>query len=256
MDLLDLTGKTVLITGASGGLGENFARCLARAGARVIITASRFDKLKDIEKSIGNAFAIEMDVSDKSSVSRAFNYLEKKHERIDICINNAGIGKETPIFEDDPDNLFEQIIQTNLMGTWYVTKAAANHIKNRNIHGSIINIGSVNGNEFPCKGGASYNASKAAVMHMTKGLVGELSPYRIRINTISPGFFPTDMTRFANEAFVETVKKMIPLGFIPDLNDINGLILYLALNNASRYVSGSCFTIDGGLCWGGWNGEF
>lgn len=143
--LFDLQGKTAIITGASSGLGEQFARSLSAAGARVILAARSIDKLNDLAAELHNARAIQMDVSDKQSVKSCFAELEKDSEKIDICVNNAGIFKATPVFEEDHQNDFESVMQTNVMGVWYVTKATANHMKNHGIHGSIINISSVNG---------------------------------------------------------------------------------------------------------------
>ena len=247
MQLSDLTGKTALITGASSGLGEQFARCLSGAGARVILAARRVDKLESLSKELKNSRAIQMDMADKQSVKNCFVELEQAGEKIDICVNNAGIAVLTPIFEEDDNNNFESTIQTNLMGVWYVTKAAATHMKNNDIHGSIINIGSVNGDAIPAKNGAAYCISKAAVIHLTKTLVGELSPHKIRINCISPGWFRTPM----NGPDVEQIIPLIPYGDIAEPNDLDGLILYIASNNASKYVTGASFTIDGGMSWGG-----
>lgn len=247
MNLFDLTGTTALITGASAGLGEGFARALSSAGARVILTARRFDKLQALAAELKNAVAIEMDVSSKESVRKAFNQLEQAGEKIDICVNNAGIGLLTSVFEADDQGDFESVIQTNVMGVWYITKAVANHMKAHSIHGSIINIGSVNGDAFPAMVGHAYNVSKAAVMHMTKGLVGELSPHNIRINSISPGFFITEMTKETIDSMGDALLNRIPMGFMPGPNDMAGTILYLASNKASRYVTGACLTIDGGI---------
>ena len=245
--LFDLYGKTAIVTGASNGLGEQFARCLSGAGARVILAARRVDKLNALATELGNAKAIQMDVSDKQSVKSCFAKLEKAGEKIDICVNNAGIAILTPVFEEDDNDNFESIIQTNLMGVWYVTKAVANHMKNHDIHGSIINIGSVNGDAIPAKCGAAYSVSKSAVIHLTKTLVGELSPHKIRINCISPGWIRTPM----NGPDLEQIIPMIPYGDIAEPSDLDGLILYLASNNASKYVTSSTFTIDGGMSWGG-----
>lgn len=107
--LFDLTGKTALITGASSGLGEQFARCLRDAGARVILTARRVNKLQAIAGELENTVALEMNVADKNSVQKAFKELEEVGERIDICINNAGIAALTPIFAKDGNNDFESI---------------------------------------------------------------------------------------------------------------------------------------------------
>ena len=127
MQLFDLKDKTALITGASSGLGEKFARCLSCAGARVILAARRINKLKTLAAELNNARAIQMDVSDKQSVKSCFAELEQAGEKIDICVNNAGIFKATPVFEEDHQNDFESVMQTNVMGVWYVAKAAANH---------------------------------------------------------------------------------------------------------------------------------
>lgn len=247
MQLFDLKGKTALVTGASSGLGEQFSRSLSDAGARVILAARCIDKLKTLAVELNNAKAIQMNVSDQQSVKNCFAELEQVGEKIDICVNNAGIAILTPIFEEDDHNNFESIIQTNLMGVWYVAKAVANHMKNYGIHGSIINIGSVNGDAIPATCGAAYSASKAAVIHLTKTLVGELSPHKIRINCISPGWIRTPM----NGSDLEQIIPLIPYGDIAEPTDLDGLMLYLASNNASKYVTGACLTIDGGMSWGG-----
>lgn len=244
-NMFDLSGKTALITGASSGLGEQFARTLSKCGARVILAARRFIKLEKLAHELGNALPVEMDVADKDSVNNAFTYLGKQGETIDICINNAGIHRMTGIFDCDGNNDFENVIQTNLLGVWYVTKAAANHMKNHHIAGSIINISSVYGqNKVSIKNGA-YCASKAGVTQLTKALVGELVEFNIRINTIAPGSVQTPMSQNNNSQF-------IPAGFMAMPSDLDGAILYLASNKASRYVTGSCITVDGGVSWGGY----
>jgi NAD(P)-dependent dehydrogenase (short-subunit alcohol dehydrogenase family) len=252
MQLFDLKGKTALITGASSGLGEQFARCLSGAGARVILAARRINKLKTLAAELNNARAIQMDVSDKQSVKSCFAELEKDGEKIDICVNNAGIFKATPVFEEDHQNDFESVMQTNVMGVWYIAKAAANHMKNHGIHGSIINISSVNGANYLQANRVGYCASKAAVIQMTKALVGELSPNKIRVNCIVPGPFHTAATDYkvSTPELRKNLEASIPLGFFADPSDLDGLILYLASNNTSRYVTGSIITIDGGISWG------
>ena len=108
-------GKTAIITGASSGLGEQFARCLSGAGARVILAARRLDKLNDLADELNNTKAIQMDVSDQQSVKSCFAELEKDGEKVDICVNNAGVAVLTPIFDEDNKGDFESTIQTNLM---------------------------------------------------------------------------------------------------------------------------------------------
>ncbi|MDX1924292.1 MAG: SDR family oxidoreductase [Rickettsiaceae bacterium] len=251
--LFDLHGKTAIIIGASSGLGEQFARCLSAAGSRVILAARRIDKLKDLAADLNNTRAIQIDASDKQSVKACFAQLENDGEKIDICVNSAGIAALTPIFEEDDQNNFEAIVQTNLIGVWYVTKAVANHMKSRRIHGSIINIASVNGQNKLREGLSAYASSKAAVIQMTKALVGELSPYKIRINCISPGLFHTPLTDYKlnTSEQKEAMKKIIPLGFVATPKDLDGLLLLLASNAHSSYITGTCITVDGGVSWGG-----
>lgn len=247
MQLFDLSNKTALITGASSGLGERFARVLSQAGARVILAARRIDKLEVITSNIQNSQCIQMDVSNKESVASVFQQLEDARQKIDICINNAGVALATPLFETDEQSNFEHIMQINVMGVWYVTKTVASHMKSHKIKGSIINIGSINGDAIPATHGAAYSISKAAVIHLTKTLVGELAPNKIRINCISPGWFRTPM----NDTEIDKVIPYIPYGDIGEPTDLDGLILYLASNKASSYVQGANFTIDGGMSWGG-----
>lgn len=252
MHQYDLSGKTALITGASSGLGEQFARCLSLAKARVILAARRIDKLNALVSELDNAKALEMDISSKTSVARAFADLETAGEKIDICVNNAGIASLTPIFENDDEDKFETIIQTNLIGMWYVTKQIANHMRRQGIHGSIINIASINGEAFPFKEATAYAVSKAGVIHMAKSLVTELSKFKIRINCISPGLFHTPMTahKLSTDQQRKEFGEMIPLGFVANPQDLDGALLLLASNTHSSYMTGSCITVDGGKSYG------
>ncbi|PPE03416.1 Gluconate 5-dehydrogenase [Holospora curviuscula] len=141
--LFNLNGKTAIITGASQGLGKQFAIILNKAGARVILASRDIDKLNTFSKELKNSKAIQMDVANSASVKAAFAALEEAGEKIDICINNAATGALTPVFSEDDNGDFERVMQTNVMGVWYVTKAVANHMKSHKINGSIINISSV-----------------------------------------------------------------------------------------------------------------
>jgi NAD(P)-dependent dehydrogenase (short-subunit alcohol dehydrogenase family) len=257
MNLFDLTGKTALITGASQGLGERFAHTLADAGAKVILAARKLDHLiriaRDIQEKGGKAIPVKMDVSDQASVQGSIDGLATQGEVIDILVNNAGIGQSTPIFEADNQGHFEAMIQTNVMGVWYGTKAVANHMKSQGVQGSIVNIASVAGANRFREQTAGYSASKAAVIQMTKALVGELASANIRINCIAPGLVHTPMTDYRVGVPEErrTIEQTIPLRFVADPKDLDGAILYLASNEASRYMTGACITIDGGASWGG-----
>lgn len=248
----NVNGKTAIITGVSQGLGKQFAVILNKAGARVILASRDIDKLNAFSKELKNSKAIQMDVANLASVKAAFAALAEAGEKIDICINNAATGALTPIFEEDEQNNFESIIQTNLMGVWYVTKAVANHMKNHGIHGSIINIGSVNGDSFPYKELTAYATSKAAVIHMAKSLVTELSRHKIRINSIAPGLFHTPMTdhKLGTDQQRQEFAEQIPMGFVATPKDLDGALLLLASNAHSSYITGVCITVDGGKSFG------
>lgn len=254
MDLFDLTGKTALITGASSGLGVQFARTLSAAGARVILAARRKDRIDVLAKEIGNAVSVRMDVTSRQSVNEAISQLDSAGEKIDICFNNAGYGWHTGVFAaEDDEQIFEKIIQTNLVGAWYVIRAVAGHMRKHGLEGSIINTASIAGSHGVMKYNTAYCASKAAVIQMTKALVGELADHKIRINCILPGYFPSEMTDFIlqKEEKVQELLESIPLGFMSETTDLEGIVLLLASNKASRYITGSSFTIDGGITWGG-----
>ena len=251
--LFDLSGKTALITGASSGLGKRFAEVLSAAGARVILTSMELAKLQALADTLKNAQAVEMDVSNKTAVRTAFTQIEQANERIDIAICAAGISGSTPIFEPEISDTFKRIIQTNLMGVWYVTQCAANHMKQYEIAGSIINIASIRGISYPRETTTGYCASKAAVIQLTKALTGELAQANIRINCIAPGAFCTPLIdhKLRIPGMKQAIEKPIPLGFIAEPEELDGTILYLASNKASRYVTGTCLTVDGGVSWGG-----
>ncbi len=125
MSLFDLHHKTALVTGASSGLGEQFARCLSRAGARVILAVRSFEKCEMLAQEFKNALPLQIDVADKNSIQRAFELLEERGERIDICVNCVGTYGGAPIFGEDDEINFEAMLETNVLGTWHVTQAVA-----------------------------------------------------------------------------------------------------------------------------------
>ena len=261
--LFNLKGKTALITGASQGLGERFAITLASAGAHVILVARNSKKLEEtvhkIQESGGSAQCIKLDVTDKEEVRKVVSSLENSGVNLDILVNNAGISLLTPIFEDAKDKVendesfFADTMNVNIIGVWLMTKQVVNHMKNKGINGSIVNVSSVCGAHKLRGSLTAYCASKAAVIQMTKSLVGELATAKIRINCIVPGLFHTPLTdhRVGDDNIRSEIEKTIPMGFVPNPEELDGTVLYLASNNASRYVTGSCVTVDGGASWGG-----
>jgi NAD(P)-dependent dehydrogenase (short-subunit alcohol dehydrogenase family) len=250
-NLFNLTGKTALVTGASGGLGEHFARTLAAAGVRTVLTARRTNLLEqikhDVEAKGGTAFTAELDVTDRAQVEAIFNDKTNTIGPIDILINNAGIAvgqAAEQISETDWDRLMD----TNLKGAWLMSQAFARSAIARNAGGVIINVASILGRRV-AKGVAPYAASKAALEHLTRALALEWARYGIRVNAIAPGYFDTDMNRdFLNTDAGQAMLKRIPQRRAGSPEELDGALLLLA-GDASSYMTGTTLVVDGGhLC--------
>lgn len=248
-NIFNLKGKRALVIGASSGIGERFARVLSDNGADVMLASRNTNKLDQISVSLPNSKVFSVDVANKESVKELFMALTDSP--IDICINTAALAKVSPVFEEN--ELTSEMINTNVLGSWYVAKYAAIHMKEHAIAGSIINVASVNGRNKLRTELSIYAMSKAAVIQMTKAMVGELSPFNIRINCISPGLIHTPLTDYklhASEMREEMLQK-IPLNTIGQVEDLDGVLLFLCSNSASRYVTGTNIEVDGGVSWGG-----
>ncbi len=246
-EIFSLKNQSILITGASSGLGAHFAEVLAQAGAEVILAARRVDKLREtrhrVEQLGGKAQCIEMDVSNAASVSAAYQSIKK----LDCIINNAGLNVEGAthgLAEVDWDT----VIDTNLKGVWLNSKAAITFWKANKQAGNIINIASILGlrvaNQLP-----AYTASKAACVQLTKSLALDYARDSIRCNAICPGYFETDINKdfMATDAGQKQIKR-IPYKRMGQLHELNGVLLLLT-SSASSYMSGSIIAVDGGhLC--------
>ncbi len=253
-EYFNLTGKTAIVTGASSGLGKRFAEVLSKFGAKVIIIARRKERLKELAKTLnskgGFVIPLDLDIEDDSLLQKKFSSLLESGEKIDILVNSAGVLRLTPAFSESIES-FDKIFNVNVRSLWIITQKIACHMRDENIQGSIINVASISGDLVPSYKEGAYCASKAAVNQITKQLVGEFSPYNIRINSILPGLIRTEMTQKQIEQDEENLKKEIPLGFIAEPKDLDCALLYLASNKASRYVTGSSLIIDGGDSWRG-----
>ena len=243
-----LTGRVALITGASSGIGLHLAKALAAAGACVAVCARRENKLHalvaDINSHGGKAAAIHMDVSNGDSVRTAIDRAEQQLGVVNILINNAGVA-DPKRFLTVSENDFDQLMNVNLRGAWLVAQEVARRLVNAKQPGSIINVASILGLGAHI-GQASYSASKAAIIHLTKALAQELIGDNIRVNAIAPGWFNTEM----NQQFFDTEKgrAMIaqsPPGRAGELDELVGPVLLLA-SDAGSYVNGAVIPIDGG----------
>lgn len=246
--IFDLTDRVALVTGASSGLGRQFALTLARAGAKVAVAARRSDRLLDLEREIeafdGRAVPITLDVTDPESVRAAVATAETELGPIGILINNAGTAVAKPLLEHTVGD-WDRVIETNLKGAWLMAQEVARHMVRLGHGGSIINTGSILGlmatQQVP-----SYCASKAAVLHLTRAMAVELAPHGIRVNAIAPGYFESEMTHdyLASDAGRAMVKR-IPLRRTGAPGDLDGVLLLLA-SDAGAYITGAVMTVDGG----------
>jgi NAD(P)-dependent dehydrogenase (short-subunit alcohol dehydrogenase family) len=245
---LNLQGQVAIVTGASSGLGYHFAQTLAAAGAKVAVAARRTDSLSDLVRKIsaedGRAIPIRLDVTDPQSISACIETAETELGPITILVNNAGIAVTKPALEIEQDE-WNRVIDTNLNGVWHMAQQVARHMARLGHGGSIINIASVLG-ERATGYVAGYCASKAAVINLTRALSIELARYDIRVNALAPGYIETDINReFLHGEAGEALKKRIPQRRFGQVQDLDGALLLLA-SEASRYITGSVITVDGG----------
>lgn len=237
------TQKTVLVTGASSGLGAHFGSLLAREGYHVQLAARRLDKIaelaREIEAAGGRAEAVEMDVTDAASVAEGFAKLSRGPEAV---INNAGISGEGSAMEMS-EEMFSSVLDTNLKGAFLVSQQAARGM--RETGGVIVNIASILG--LRVAGGVSaYTTSKAALVQMTKAHALEWARYGIRVNALCPGYIETPL----NRAFFETdagkaLIRRIPQRRLGQLSDLDAPLLML-LSDGAAYVTGCALPVDGG----------
>jgi 2-deoxy-D-gluconate 3-dehydrogenase len=245
-NLFDLEGKTAVVTGASRGLGKAMAIGLAKAGADVVVTdiLDTSETVSEIKKLNRESLGLVVDVSNKSDIEAMVKKIRDKFGNIDILVNNAGIlrtGDAEVIDKDD----WDKVLQVNLTGQFLCAQAVGREMIKQKT-GSIINIASIAG----LGGYASsvpYSASKAGVILMTKTLAVEWGKHNVRVNTICPGVFATDMTDsyLKDKQFKDMIKNKVPLGRPAKPDELVGTVVYLA-SKASDYMTGHALVIDGG----------
>lgn len=245
--LFDVSASCAIVTGAASGLGWRFAEVLALAGARVIVGARRLHRLQELglrlERSGAKVEVIQLDVTSNSSVTACFAYCKKMNIYADILINNAGIAIVKPTIEQSEAD-WDSVIDTNLKGAWLMSREFVRQ-KRDGASASIVNISSILGAKG-AKQLASYCASKAGLTNLTRSLAIEFAPLNVRVNAVAPGYIETDMNRgFLRSSAGDNIKKAIPMREFGQAEDLDGAILYLC-SHASRYVTGSVLTIDGG----------
>ena len=247
-EIFSLKGRVALVTGASSGLGVQFAKALADNGAVVVLVARRADRLKalkdEIEGKGGKAIAIEADVTDQAAVARAFDTAEKTFGTVTILVNNAGIAHGGRAVEM-PAEEWRKVLSTNLDAVFFWAKEAARRMLAAKKQGAIVNIASVLGLAV-AKGAVAYATAKAGVVQVTKALAVELAFKGVRVNAIAPGWFVTEMNDdyLMSEAGV-ALKREIPMGRFGNPGDLDGALLLL-VSDAGSYITGATIVVDGG----------
>lgn len=247
--IFDVRKEIVLITGASQGLGKQFARVLASHGAAVVLAARQVGKLQQLEAEIiaagGRAAAVAMDVSDLASIATAIDAAEAKLGAITVLINNSGIAVEKLALDHSAAD-WDAVLDVNLKGGYFAATEMARRMAQRGQGGNIINIASVLGLGV-MKGLSSYAISKAAMIQATKALALEFAAHNIRVNALAPGYIDTEINHdlWATPAG-DKLTKRIPQRRVGSETDLDGAILLLA-SSASRYMTGSVITVDGGF---------
>ncbi len=248
--LFDLTGKTAIVSGGGTGIGRQMAQGLAEAGANVVICARKVERCEqaaaELEELGVRALGLGCDVRDPEQVRKVVETTVSELGGIDVLINNAGtVWGASP--EEMPLEGWQKVIDVNLTGVFLFSQAAGRGMIERG-GGVIVNIASVAG----LQGGPpdvmntiAYNASKGGVIAFTRDLACKWAQHGIRVNSIAPGWFPSDMSGFVLERHEERLKQHIPLGRFGGPHDLEGVVVFLA-SDASAYVTGHTLVVDGG----------
>jgi len=251
--MYDIKGKAAVISGASSGLGADAARGYAESGANVALLARREDKLQALAEELKQydveVFTHRCDVTDEESVKTAIDAVAGHFGRIDILLNNAGVAVRGGVHNLSAED-WDKSMDTNVKGIYLVSKYVIPHMMDQK-YGKVVNISSINAviadkSELFIR--HSYNASKSAVLGLTKGMAATYGKYNITVNAIGPGLFESEMTAdtlFKSDAFLQSYNGQCPMERPGKRGELNGTILYFS-SEMSSYVTGSYVIVDGG----------
>ena len=240
----DFSDKNIIVTGASGGIGNSIVQKLSDNGANILASGTKEEKLKELKSKFKNVEIIKFDISNSEKIEEFIdNASSKFNGNLDCIVNNAGVTQDNLAIRMSLDE-WQKVIETNLTSTFLLSKFAIKKML-KNKSGKVINITSVVGHTGNL-GQANYTASKAGIVAMSKSLAIEYAKKNININCISPGFIKTNMTEKIDPKFKEIIISKIPSARLGDPEDIANAVLFLA-SNQSDYVNGETLHVNGGM---------
>ncbi|MEJ2887092.1 SDR family NAD(P)-dependent oxidoreductase [Actinomycetospora aeridis] len=247
LDRFRLDDRVAVITGASSGLGVVFATALAEAGADVVLGARRTEKLEDTRKAVEErgrrCVTVRTDVSSPEDCRALADAAMDEFGRLDVLVNNAGIGTAYPATKETPEQ-FREVIDINLNGSYWMAQAAVRHMTDG---GSIVNVSSILALTTAALPQAAYASSKAGVIGLSRDLAQQWTPRKgIRVNALAPGFFTSEMTDSYQEGYLEKMMPRVLTGRIGDPEELAAALVFLA-SDAGSYVTGTTLTVDGGV---------
>lgn len=247
-ELFSLHDRVALVTGASAGLGDRFARVLHAAGATVVVSARRVERLERLADELGDRVVVApCDVSSPADRDELIDTALEELGTIDVLVNNAGIGAPQKA-EDEPLEEWEEVVEVNLSAVFHLCQLAGRTMLEAG-SGSIVNIASILGLVASAPiAQASYCASKGGVVALTRELGCQWARRGVRVNAIAPGWFPSEMTQQSmveDEASMAFIRRNCPMGRMGDDGELDGALLFLA-SDASTYVTGQTLAVDGG----------
>jgi NAD(P)-dependent dehydrogenase (short-subunit alcohol dehydrogenase family) len=247
LDRFRLDGKVAIVTGASSGLGVAFTVGLAEAGADLAIGARRVDRLEEtrqrVEKLGHRCVCAPTDVTDPASCRELVDFAAQEYGRVDVLVNNAGIGTAVPASRETAEE-YHRVIAVNLEGAYTMAQACARVMQPGS---SIVNIGSVLGSTTAGLPQAGYSSSKAGLIGLTRDLAQQWTGRKgLRVNLLAPGFFPSEMTEQYPDGYLEQQLSRVPAGRVGDPTELVSALLFLA-SDASSYITGIVLPVDGGF---------
>jgi NAD(P)-dependent dehydrogenase (short-subunit alcohol dehydrogenase family) len=243
-----LDGRVAIVTGASSGLGDRFARVLDAAGARVVVAARRVDRLQTLAADLRDAHAVACDLSAATAADDLLDETIAHYGAVHVVVNNAAVDHVGPALEQTLDD-FRHELEVNLVAPFELARRAAQTMVANGDTGSIVNIASLWGvvgvGQIP---DAGYAASKGGLVNLTRELAAQWARKGVRVNTIAPGWFRTEMTEermYQDERALRWMRQRTPMGRGGELHELDGALLYLA-SDASSFVTGTVLPVDGG----------